>query len=67
MGEPKNTMMITAGRRLAIRNSGDGWWVGYSPRNDNEYDEGDWGEWVDLAKQILEQDAQNPTVKEKEE
>ncbi len=46
--------MIKAGKRLAITQEGwDGWWVSYSPRNINNYAEGQWCQWVHLARKIL--------------
>lgn len=56
---------IAGGRRCAITacnglNDGDepdGWWVGYSPRNGMGGSvEGNWEDWVTLAKKILEED-----------
>jgi hypothetical protein len=59
---------ISAGRRLALSAENglnitpgekfepEGWWVSYSPRNDNNNAEGPWSEWVALAKAVLAED-----------
>lgn len=49
---------IDAGRRLAVRKSDylAGWWVSHSPRNGNQNAEGEWAEWVALARAILAAD-----------
>ena len=46
--------MVKAGKRLAITQEGwDGWWVSHSPRNGNSNAEGQWCQWVHLARMIL--------------
>lgn len=47
------------GRRCAIRigNLGRNWLVGWSPRNGSYCCEGSWNDWVELAKNILAEDA----------
>lgn len=56
---------ITGGRRCGITaenglndgNEPDGWWVGYSPRNGMFASvEGDWADWVTLARNIIAED-----------
>jgi hypothetical protein len=47
--------IFEAGKRCGIRRAewmGD-WFMSWSPRNDNEYAEGQWAHWVNLAKFIL--------------
>ena len=50
--------VVAAGKRLAIEESSwiPGWYVGASPRNGNEFDEGQWCQWVHLARLILAHD-----------
>ncbi len=49
---------ITACNGLNDGDEPDGWWVGYSPRNGmNASVEGPWADWVELAHQILAEDA----------
>ena len=52
------TTYLQAGRRLAVKESLSlpGWYVGYSPRNESNFAEGRWEEWVELAKMILVED-----------
>lgn len=46
--------MVKAGKRLAIHQEGwEGWWTSYSPRNGNNNAEGQWCQWVHLARLIL--------------
>ena len=58
MGETQ----IHAAKRLACESSewlGDGghsWWISHSPRNDNMNAEGQWCQWVHLARLILAHD-----------
>jgi len=51
---------IIAGKRLGIMKGDDGagneWWVTISPRNHNFCAEGDWSDFVELAKLILKRD-----------
>lgn len=46
---------IDAAKRLAVAESEwmDNWYVSHSPRNDNSNAEGNWCEWVHLARLIL--------------
>lgn len=57
-GEP-GAIVARAGRRLAVQRSAwlNDWYISYSPRNDNQNAEGDWAEWVALAREILAADA----------
>ncbi|MDH7640549.1 hypothetical protein [Sphingomonas oryzagri] len=50
---------ISAAKRCGMQRSHwlDGWFVPWSPRNDNENAEGPWSDWVALALRILETDA----------
>lgn len=47
--------MVKAGKRLAIVGGalGPHWWNSYSPRNENDFAEGPWCQWVHLARKIL--------------
>ncbi|WBO23980.1 hypothetical protein [Sphingomonas abietis] len=49
---------LSAERRCGIQRSAwlTGWFVPWSPRNDNENAEGPWSHWVDLAHKIIEAD-----------
>ena len=49
------TGLISAGKRLAIEESEwlSDWWCSYSPRNGNGNAEGQWCQWVHLARLIL--------------
>lgn len=48
---------ITATNGLNEGNEPDGWWVGYSPRNGLYASvEGDWSDWVTLARKIIAED-----------
>ena len=56
--DPNADEMIRGGGcRCAIVKAGSDWWVGYSPRNCSDCSEGEWADWVELAKKILERDA----------
>ncbi|MCW1431359.1 hypothetical protein [Novosphingobium sp. JCM 18896] len=59
---------IAGGRRCGVEKSAwlDGWFISWSPRNDNQNAEGPWEDWVSLAKAILAADeaARTPTVSE---
>lgn len=46
---------VAAGKRLAVEQSEwlDGWFTSASPRNGNSNAEGQWCQWVHLARQIL--------------
>lgn len=48
-----NTVIVHGGTRLALMQSTDGWWHGWSPRNQGFCAEGDWQDWVTLAEGIL--------------
>jgi hypothetical protein len=49
---------ITACNGLNDGNDPRGWWVGFSPKNGmNACVEGSWSDWVQLAQQILAEDA----------
>lgn len=50
-----NPTVISAGKRLAIEESEwwPDWWCSYSPRNSNGNAEGQWCQWVHLARLIL--------------
>ena len=55
MTEEKMPLYIGAGKRLAVEESewlGD-WYVSASPRNGNSNAEGQWCQWVHLARLIL--------------
>ena len=45
-------------KRLGIQRSAwlPGWFVPWSPRNDNQNSEGPWSHWVELAKAIIAAD-----------
>jgi hypothetical protein len=47
--------MVKAGKRLAIVGGslGEHWFHSYSPRNGNDFAEGQWCQWVHLARLIL--------------
>jgi hypothetical protein len=47
--------IIPVAKRLGIYKSDNlsDWYVGYSPRNANNYDEGTWADWVALARVII--------------
>jgi hypothetical protein len=47
---------LSSGRRLGVRPSEwlDDWWISWSPRNSNQNAEGEWSEWVELARMIIE-------------
>ena len=49
---------IKGGKRCGVEKSEwlDGWFVSWSPRNDNQNAEGVWSDWVALANAILEAD-----------
>jgi hypothetical protein len=60
MSEKKPLGYIEGGYRCALRESEwlSNWWVGTSPRNgDDAQVEGEWEDWVNLAHQILAEDA----------
>ncbi len=54
-------IIIKTGRRLALQRSNfiDDWYMSYSPRNDNGNAEGNWKEWVEFAKKIIEKDKES--------
>lgn len=59
-GDIKEEDFIIAGERLGLMKSdidGEEWWVAISPRNHNYCAEGSWKDFVELAKIILEKDA----------
>lgn len=62
VGKP-GELVATGGRRLGVMASEwlNDWYVSHSPRNANNNAEGTWQEWVDLAKRILELEAQRAT------
>ena len=47
---------VYVAKRLAIRKSDNigNWYLGWSDRNSNEFDEGTWGDWVTLSNVIRE-------------
>jgi hypothetical protein len=49
---------LKAAKRCGIQRSAwlDGWFVGWSPRNDNENAEGPWSDWLALAHAIIAAD-----------
>ncbi|WP_156340232.1 hypothetical protein [Sphingomonas sp. Leaf17] len=51
---------INGAKRCGIQRSDwlTGWYVPWSPRNDNQNAEGPWSDWVDLARAILKADAE---------
>jgi hypothetical protein len=50
-------IVLKAGKRLAIAETSlDNWYGSYSPRNNNDCAEGQWCQWVHLARQILADD-----------
>lgn len=62
-GKP-GEIIASSGRRLAVARAMylDNWYISHSPRNDSHNAEGDWAEWVALAKLILAEDAKLPKV-----
>ena len=52
--------VIKGDRRCAITKSAwiDGWFVPWSPRNENQNAEGPWEHWVALAHAIIKADAE---------
>jgi hypothetical protein len=61
--EPHLPEHVQGARRCGIQRSAwlPGWFVGWSPRNDNENAEGPWSDWVALARAILATDAEAQT------
>ena len=59
-------LIYGGGQRLAIIPSTEtrGKYAPYSPRNDHEFAEGAWDHWVELAKNILDEDAKNRRLNE---
>ncbi len=57
--DPHLPESIRGAKRCGIQRSAwlDGWFIPWSPRNDNANAEGAWSDWVDLAKAILAADA----------
>lgn len=53
-------IVAASSRKLAIRASiySSDWYISYSPKNDNEYAEGKWDEWVSLAHEVLKLEEQ---------
>ena len=52
---------VKGAKRCGIQQSvwmGPDWYVGWSPRNDNENCEGSWDDWVALAREILRIEAE---------
>jgi hypothetical protein len=63
---------VNGAKRCGIQRSVwlDGWFIPWSPRNDNENAEGPWSDWVNLARKIIEADekaiaASTPSSKER--
>lgn len=56
MSEWEEVPVIGAGKRLGVQNPawmGDDWFTSWSPRNDNNNAEGQWCQWVHLARLVL--------------
>ncbi|TKD50182.1 Lar family restriction alleviation protein [Sphingomonas baiyangensis] len=54
---------IWAAKRCGIqRGILDGWFVPWSPRNDNQFAEGSWSAWLNLAREILAADEKARTA-----
>lgn len=56
--DPHLPESVRGAKRCGIQRSVwlTGWFVGWSPRNDNENAEGPWSDWVVLAHKILAED-----------